>query len=283
MDIHGILFCIFVVASCLSIPLLRRQKLFDLSHRKYDLNPSLAIVSPLIALLLYLLSFAFIPVSIEKLLLYSDMHGYSSFSNPEMKNLAQLVALVSAACLLILFSFFHPKKARALIWGPIRFRELFRFIAKGVCICVLLYPPVMLFVQCIHFVIEKLTALPANDQIALVQLKNLRNNPWLFWTFVTMVVTVVPVLEELLFRGFFQNYFITIFGKLGAVFTTSVIFTGFHYASQQGITNIELLSGLFVFSFMIGIVYLKFGSLFAAISMHATFNALSVVLMLFLS
>ena len=281
MDSNTALLGLFLITSVIFFPFLRREKLFDAAKKETGTLPRLALVSPLIALLLYLSSLAFAPSIFERFIHYADTHWHTAFTSNETRKLAQLVALFVAACLLIIFSLVHSHEIRRLVWGQKGgiSRAFFMFI-KGAFICLCSYPLVMLIVQCIHFVVEITSGIAPSEQVALVQLKSLQLIPWLFWTFVIAVVTLIPLVEELLFRGFFQNYLSGLLGKPFGIITSSLLFAFSHYSPLQGITNIELLLGLFLFSCLIGLVYVKEKSLFASIGMHSAFNLFSILLML---
>jgi membrane protease YdiL (CAAX protease family) len=84
-------------------------------------------------------------------------------------------------------------------------------------------------------------------------------------------VTIVPVFEEMLFRGLFQTMLRSIFpnGWLSIVIS-SVLFILAH-------ANAEHWPGLFVLSLSMGYAYEKSGSLLRPIFIHCLFNATSII------
>ncbi len=114
---------------------------------------------------------------------------------------------------------------------------------------------------------------------------------------VLFAVFIVPVFEEVLFRGFLQTSVRTlthsvwpVFEKVlspgflrtsicalthsvwPAILLTSVIFSSFHHKTHA--------AALFVFSCGLGYAYERSGSLFRPIFMHMLFNGMSVTMML---
>ncbi len=91
----------------------------------------------------------------------------------------------------------------------------------------------------------------------------------------------MPLVEEFLFRGLLQNYFGNFFGPQYRIILTSLLFAFFHYSALQGSTNIELMVGLFIYSYFIGFFYMRERSLWTPIAMHASFNALTIFIMFY--
>lgn len=140
------------------------------------------------------------------------------------------------------------------------------------------------FILCISQVFSILIALewhpPQVDQVAVKYLKALMNDPFLFYLNVLAIVSAVPLTEELLFRGLLQSWLRSKIGWKGAIIITSVIFALFHFSFSQGLSNIELLSSLFVLSCFLGFLYERQRSIWAPIGLHACFNAVSVLLIM---
>ncbi len=88
--------------------------------------------------------------------------------------------------------------------------------------------------------------------------------------FLTSIV-VVPVAEEMIFRGMIQTALRSfIVRPWPAIVFASVIFVIFH-------ANPQHWPALFAFSMCLGYTYEKSGSLFRCIFLHSMFNALSVI------
>jgi membrane protease YdiL (CAAX protease family) len=255
-----------------------KWNLLEVSYSKPPENGKLALMSPLLGFLIFLSVCAFVPAAVSKVIQYGDTHGYAIFSQKEAENVSQLSALIVASVLLIGFSCIHPDGVRARIWGS---ESIVKPFLKGMLYCLIAYPIVLTIVQGIHLVVDWFGMKPIHEQVALQQLKNLKSNPWLFWSFAVSIVTLVPLVEEFLFRGLIQNYFGNFFGPKLTIILTSLLFASFHYSPLQGATNIELLVGLFIYSYFIGIFYMRERTLWTPIAMHATFNALTIFIMFF--
>ena len=88
-----------------------------------------------------------------------------------------------------------------------------------------------------------------------------------------MAVIVAPVVEEMVFRGLLYRIFRGYFGKLSAMFFTSVLFAAIH-------GNLPMFLPLTLLACALAAGVEATGSLMVSIAMHATFNALSISLML---
>jgi membrane protease YdiL (CAAX protease family) len=87
------------------------------------------------------------------------------------------------------------------------------------------------------------------------------------------VIIAAPIMEELLFRGFFfQGLFRSRAGASGAILIPSVIWALMHV--QYGIHEIALI---FVGGLLLGTLRLKSGSVLPGMAVHAVYNLLSTV------
>lgn len=118
------------------------------------------------------------------------------------------------------------------------------------------------------------------EQLAVQELKTALKDPSLFTAMLGVVVIGAPLIEETLFRGFLQTSFVRLAGAHWGIAITSLIFTLFHFSPDQGISNVEILSSLFVLSCFLGYLRERQGNLWGAISLHCCFNSLSAFLIL---
>ncbi len=260
------LFVIFVFLSLFIVPLFLKKKTFSLSNQEVP-EQKISFFIPLIALFLY------VGLATSVLTALVLFFPHSSFAQT---TLFQLIALFTALTVLIGFSKLQKEEIKQCIWGS---KKFFKPLCKGILFSIALYPVVMSFVEIIHLVVSFFAPFDRVDQTAILHLKNLRSTPAVFWLFLISAFTMVPVLEELLFRGFIQTYLVRLFGLRAGIIVASLIFSLFHYSVTQGMTNVEMLCGLFFLSYLIGCAYMKEKSLFVAIGMHAAFNAISCALM----
>lgn len=141
-----------------------------------------------------------------------------------------------------------------------------------------IYPLILVFSQMIAIVVSYFFQGPSIDQVAVKHIKSVMANPPLMILTVLEVVIIVPLMEEFLFRGLLQNWLKSkLHHAAGAVLLTSLLFALFHFSSSQGVTNIELLSTLFMLSCFLGYIYEKQRSLWASASLHGFFNLLSII------
>ena len=87
---------------------------------------------------------------------------------------------------------------------------------------------------------------------------------------IAVAVIAAPVTEELIFRGCLYGVARTYLGRPAALGVTSVLFALIHWHAPS-------LPGLTLVGLGLALVYERCGSLWAPISMHATFNALNIL------
>ncbi len=119
----------------------------------------------------------------------------------------------------------------------------------------------------------------SQEQVAVRFLKSTFDNPVAYIFSSIFVILVIPAIEEILFRGFLQNWLAKFMGQMGAIFSCSAIFAFFHFSIQQGWGNLEIIPSLFVLACFAGFIYFRQKSIYASIGLHATFNGLNVLFM----
>jgi uncharacterized protein len=202
---------------------------------------------------------------------------------PETEALGNLVVISTTAFALMAFFFSLSKKARDAIWGSspeIRRGKNLRDFAMGSLTWWLAYPWVLMIGQIVAIGIAFFYSGPLPDQLPVKHLKSLAPYPMLLGLMFIVVTTIVPFLEELLFRGFLQSWLKAVMNRTVAIFLTAVIFAAFHFSSSQGVENIEFVLSLFCFSCFLGFIKERQQSLWASIGLHATFNFVSVLMLL---
>ncbi|MCA9727295.1 MAG: CPBP family intramembrane metalloprotease [Candidatus Eisenbacteria bacterium] len=128
-------------------------------------------------------------------------------------------------------------------------------------------------------------ALPMRGLVAANQLRTLGvepsywalfDKPWDrgFWLFMAIgSFALIPVLEELVYRGYCQSRLERAFGAPAAVIGTSLLFAAVHFQYYHGdVLNITMLLSLFVVAIGIGTSYQITRSLAAPILVHALMN-----------
>jgi len=187
---------------------------------------------------------------------------------------------------LLLFLFILPKKIRMGIWHrsssesrrPLSEDLWFALFAWAIS-----FPMVLFLSQMLELLISSIfniTQLP--DQVAVRYLKLTFEHPFYLLMSIFSIVILAPLIEETLFRGFFQTFIRQHLGSKHAILITSLCFSFFHYSSDQGLGNIPIIGSLFILALFLGYLYERQGSLIAPIALHATFNAISVMNIYFL-
>ncbi len=201
-----------------------------------------------------------------------------------LKESFNLIAIVTAACVLFLYCFFLGSKVRGWIWnrGEYHSKNRLKNFLGGAGTWILSYPLVLIISQGVSILVYYLyqEPIPPLEQTAVKYLRGLMDYPTLFWVTAFAIILIVPIAEELLFRGFLQTWLEQHVGRVKAIFWVSLIFSSMHFSSDQGMGNWELLSALFVLSCFLGFIYEKQRSLWAPIGLHIAFNGISVMMIL---
>jgi membrane protease YdiL (CAAX protease family) len=169
------------------------------------------------------------------------------------------------------------RSLRHQIWGDSSL--WYRHLLIGITTWFLSYPIVLVFNQLMSLMVWVIFQQEPTAQVAVKNFAQILSHPFLFWTMTLVVTCIVPMVEELLFRGFLQSWLRRKFhSSLAAIALTSIIFAFFHYSTSQGVSNIELISSLFVLSCFLGYLYERQHSLWASIGLHGFFNGMSVLM-----
>lgn len=168
------------------------------------------------------------------------------------------------------------------IWNGRKSGFIYRFkdFCIGAAAWLLAYPTVVIFGQIIAILVAfKYQNVPV-DQVAVKQLRMIGEFPVLFYITSALIVTIIPVIEEFLFRGLMQTWLKGICGVRYAILLTALVFSLFHFSTSQGVANGELLVSLFILGCFLGYVFERQRSLWASIGLHATFNIISIFMIL---
>jgi len=185
---------------------------------------------------------------------------------------------------LVIYCRFLPLSIRLNLWHNthvvVNYREDFILAFYAWCLSFPLVLFVSQFLESLVLLIFNQAKLP--DQIAVYFVKMTFNDPLYFFLAVVTIVFIAPLIEETLFRGFLQTFIRNHLGSKQAIFITSVCFSFFHFSPDQGLGNIPIIGSLFILALFLGFLYEKQGSLFASISLHSMFNAISILNLYFL-
>ncbi|MFZ4115690.1 MAG: CPBP family intramembrane glutamic endopeptidase [Chthoniobacterales bacterium] len=92
---------------------------------------------------------------------------------------------------------------------------------------------------------------------------------------IIMAIIVAPCAEEFLFRGYLYGVLRRFAGRIPAIIVTSTLFAAVHL-------HLPSMLGLGLLAVMLCLLYERTGSLWANICVHATFNSISIVMLLLL-
>lgn len=213
-----------------------------------------------------------------------------SFADPslfkladEIKGWANLGVIGITFLALLIFYLTRDKPTRDAVWGsPKDLRSIKKNIIDffvGSITWVIAYPWIIVIGQTLAILMALFYTGPLPDQAAVQHLKDIYEQPLLFGATAVAVVSIIPFIEELIFRGFLQSWLKTTFGRNIAILVCSLIFAVFHFSESQGIENIEFISSLFFFSCFLGFVKERQNSLWASIGLHITFNLISILML----
>ncbi len=195
--------------------------------------------------------------------------------------LAVWVNFLASSLILIALLFFCLKFVRPVffkIWRFASMPDLFSDFKTALLTLALALPLVICMDEgwnliLLHgFHIENLP-----DQLAVRFVKMTFEHPLYFFFSALTIIGLAPVVEELLFRGFFQSFLRQYLGSRWAIVGTAICFSFFHYSSEQGVSNIPIISSLLVLALFLGFIYEKRRSLAASVLLHAAFNATNVM------
>jgi membrane protease YdiL (CAAX protease family) len=163
-----------------------------------------------------------------------------------------------------------------LSWrGPARDRApASRAVLLGAGAFAIVWPVVVFAATAGGLVTRLVTGTPV-DPIAHETLQVLTEAPPGTWSVLmgVLVVGVVPVLEEVTYRGLLQRALIGVgLGRWTAIVATSVVFALMH----RGAAAWHALPAIFVLSIGFGWIYERTGRLSASVSMHILFNAVNL-------
>jgi membrane protease YdiL (CAAX protease family) len=202
----------------------------------------------------------------------------------EFKSWTNILIIFLTSFVVTLIYAWIPKKSREAIWGsPSEIRNIYQNIRDflvGSMTWIIVYPWIIVIGQLLSILISLFYKGPLPLQTAVQHLKDILNYPILFALTAVSVVTIIPYVEEMLFRGFLQAWLKTTFNRSTAIIATSIIFASFHFSVSQGIENVEFIASLFLLSCFLGFLKERQRSLWASIGLHSTFNAISICMLL---
>lgn len=121
---------------------------------------------------------------------------------------------------------------------------------------------------------EGLNDLSSSAGLVEKTIADLVDEPWLFALALPGIVFGAPISEELIFRGaLFSALRQSWVGKTGAVVLTAAVWALVHGSSAPWL----FVAMIFVMGLVLGVLLLRFGSLWVTIMVHAAWNAMTTL------
>lgn len=204
---------------------------------------------------------------------------------PDMEARLLICIAITTALAMIGYCLCLSRRAKDAIWRQRAFESVSRTsqdFLLGATAWWVAYPIVGVISQFLMILILLLGFPPVHyEQVAVRYVRMTLEYPALFAVMTVALVLLVPIAEEILFRGCLQTWLRHWLRPGQAIVLTSTLFAFFHFSSSQNIDNVPLLASLFLLSCFLGYLYERQQSLWASIGLHGTFNGVSVILILF--
>ena len=147
----------------------------------------------------------------------------------------------------------------------------------GVAAWCLIFPVVLAFHEGVSLILWHIFHHPFVEQGVVQNVRGTMKAPFLFVLTSFAITVLVPLTEEFLFRGLLQSWLkLKFLTPWPAIILSSIVFSLFHFSFEHGMSNIELLSSLFLLSCMLGYLYERQRSLWAPIGLHGFFNLMTL-------
>ena len=199
-----------------------------------------------------------------------------AYTAQEWPVLTQITALILAFAGLLLIRSFFPDDALSMVVGADRgIKKLF----KGAAVGVLVLPIIFVTTWIVGVVASLLGAGPKAPQLSLELFLHISHSGAMFWGMVGVAIFLAPFVEEMIFRGFLQGFLNGLIHPALSVLVTAATFAAFHYSSLQMGSNVEIITGLFLFAIVASNLREREDSILASIGYHAAFNATSLALL----
>lgn len=194
---------------------------------------------------------------------------------PEIHSWWNFFMILVVAAMMGLYTFYIEKHSLAVIWG--KFKTSSQLPLKIFGYWCIAYFTVLIVNNGVHFLMERWVQFPVTDQMAVEQVRGAFSQPILYGLTSFSIITLVPAIEEILFRGYLQQWLKRYLSPVYSILIVAVIFAFFHFSIEQKWMNVELIAALFTFSLFLGFVRERYHSLNASIFLHGTFNGMSIL------
>lgn len=238
-----------------------------------ETNRNASLLQTVIAFLLFLAPALFLAPVFKEVLEHLFFERDWTFPYLYLRLLSGILSILATA--LILWGF-----TKLNIFKNTRLFSFSAFV-NGAMTWFIAYPQMIVLSVIMNFVTVNLLGLTPSEQSSVTELRQAKAYPELFGLWILTIAFIVPICEEILFRGYLQSSLKRLFSRRAALILASIIFSLFHYSQTQGAGNLVILPSLFFFSLYLGFVYEKWSSISSSFGLHMIFNLLSSLMIVF--
>ncbi len=207
-------------------------------------------------------------------------HPFLWMSSEMVNNVVWLATIIITLILLFSFCEWKYKTLFKEIWKNSS-SSIARDLGIGAFTWILAFPLVGAISQLCDLLVLIFFGEQAYEQTAVEYLKKSMDSPLLLTIALSGIMVIAPLFEEFLFRGVLLTWFKKHLGPQVAILLSALLFACFHFSTAQKFGNISVVASLFILGCFLGFLYEKQRSLFAPIALHATFNGISTLRIMF--
>lgn len=199
---------------------------------------------------------------------------------PTLVTILQLIIYGIMILFFTLYAFTQPRKIMLGLWKqPILncSKPIWFDIGLGALTWIISIGVVVSIDQLFEFFNVILFDFRPVDQVAVSFLKSAMETPLSKVLAILSIVVFAPIIEEFIFRGVLMSWLYRRFSLRISIMISSLAFAFFHFSSVHSLSNITLIASLFTLACYLGFLYERQRSLFAPITLHVTFNLISVI------
>jgi membrane protease YdiL (CAAX protease family) len=193
-----------------------------------------------------------------------------SLDTPQVINLSAIIAnsILYGTLILGIFGIIGFQGHSAISLFQLQPKQFPKAAATGLLWLVITYPLIL----AIQGTIEKFSVSGGDSQLIVryfLEHPDLRHR----LSVIFMAVIVAPVAEEIIFRGYFYGVVRRYGGRIPAILTSSLLFAAIHI-------HLPSMPGLFILAMSLCLLYERTASLWATMTMHAAFNASTILVLI---
>lgn len=251
--------------------------------RFFSFDPDQTTVSlryPITAIVLYAALFFFaIPLIIQSLtLVYHPLKTLFNHHLPLLIGMSQVLSIFITTSFIVIFSLLQNRGVMATLWKKdFTLISSLKDLGLGIITVAMSSPIIACFNEIGKLITTFIFQLHPSEQLATKYIRLSESSPYLLSIAIFSIVIAAPILEEFIFRGLIQTFFKSKLGFNRALFLSSLLFAIFHLSPSQGASQFSIIPPLFILGLYLGFLYERQHSLIAPISLHMTFNSISVM------